>query len=437
LAAKPLCFSKSQQINLLIFYFLYDLSLRDILYIHKLEVMTAINNQLTRYLDFLKSDPDNAELLTRTIDLCIEARELARARELLDRALPLRPDDPRLHFYRAIIAIDAHNFVDAEEVLARLLASGIDNAGVRYNLGLCQLHNHAPQRAFETLQVFTEQMPEHAPQAKLLLARAIHHLGDLDAAQQQIEHYLAIDPDSAEALGYLALLFLDGDADNEMCREAALRALRRDADNSEALIVLGTLALEQFELAEAEKHFERVLERNPHSGRAWMAKGIAALAAQRLSDAEILLTRAVEGLPKHLGTRVALGWSQIAQSKFIEAERTFQTAIVLNRLFGESHAGLAIVWIMQERIVEATERTKLAKRLSPPGSISVQYAETLLAYVAGEPDKARAMVANILNSPITPNSPPLRDALVKLTKNSAAAAAVQQLLATDSSVNDV
>lgn len=378
--------------------------------------MTAANNQLTRYLEFLDSDPNNSELLARTIGLCLDAGLFDTAQDLLERALLLKPEEPKLHFYEAMLWMAAHDFVRADTILARLLAAGIDNPGVRYNLGLCQLHNHQPQLAFETLKVFAEHAPAHVPHAKLILARAMHHLGDLTAAQQQVEQYLAEHTDSSEALGYLALLQLDGDADNEACHAAALTALQYDTDNAEALIVLGTLALEQFEIDAADSYFERVLKRNPNSGRAWMAKGVTALAAQQQDIAEPLLLKAVANMPAHLGTRVALGWSQIAQSKFIEAEQTFQAAIALNRTFGESHSGLAIVWIMQNRIDEATERTKLAKRLSPPGTISVQFAESLLAHIAGDAAKARDLALNIVNSPITPNSAPLRDALVKLTK---------------------
>jgi tetratricopeptide (TPR) repeat protein len=384
-------------------------------------MMTAqsVDNQLYRYREYLNEDPRNIELLTRTIALYLDmprlnATALGEARALLARALTIAQDDPKLNFYAALLHIVANEFAEAAGVLVRLLESGIDNPGVRYNLGLCQLHLHQPAEALETLQVFAEQPAQHIPQAKLLLARALHHRGDLSGALQQVEQYLSVLPESGEAIGYLALLQLDGDGENDECRRLALDALRFDAENSEALIVLGMLELEQFEIETAMPYFERVLARNSNSGRAWLAQGIAALSTQQADLAEELLDKAVATMPAHLGTRVALGWSQIVQQKFTTAESTFQAAIDLNRTFGESHAGLAITWIMQNRIPEATERTKLAKRLSPPGAISVQFAESLLAYVAGDAEKARAMVFDLIDSPITPNARPLREAVLKL-----------------------
>ncbi|HEY6172909.1 MAG TPA: tetratricopeptide repeat protein [Kofleriaceae bacterium] len=54
------------------------------------------SSALARHLGFLAADPENTHLLAQRADLPLEAGRAEEARELIERGLALKPDDP--HF---------------------------------------------------------------------------------------------------------------------------------------------------------------------------------------------------------------------------------------------------------------------------------------------------------------------------------------------------
>lgn len=75
--------------------------------------------------------------------------------------------------------------------LERLLASGRDNALLRFGLGQACLRDELPQQALDHLRAATRQDPEYSAAWKLL-GKALDRLGDADAAEAAWTEGLAV-----------------------------------------------------------------------------------------------------------------------------------------------------------------------------------------------------------------------------------------------------
>lgn len=78
------------------------------------------------------------------------------------------------------------------------------------------------------------------------------------------------------------------------------------------------------------------------------------------------------------------------RGELAEAEQTFRKALALDRNFGESHGGLAVVSALQGKKSEAEEGVQRALRLDPEG-LSARYAEMVLSGVVNDPVKFRKL----------------------------------------------
>jgi len=74
-----------------------------------------------------------------------------------------------------------------------------------------------------------------------------------------------------------------------------------------------------------------------------------------------------------------LAWCQIVKNDFVAAEASFNRSMEIDRNFGETHGGLAVVHVMQNRIDIAEPEIKRALRLNPQ-SFAARFAQSLLAH---------------------------------------------------------
>lgn len=94
------------------------------------------------------------------------------------------------------------------------------------------------------------------------------------------------------------------------------------------------------------------------------------------------------------------GWALLLQEKFDEARQAFEAALALDRNFGESHGGLAVVLAMQGLHAEAEQLVERALRLDRAG-VSAQYARAVLRGEARDPSAIRQLATRLLGSRTT------------------------------------
>jgi Flp pilus assembly protein TadD len=80
------------------------------------------------------------------------------------------------------------------------------------------------------------------------------------------------------------------------------------------------------------------------------------------------------------------------------AQSAFERAMSVDRNFGETHGGLAVVAALQSREEDARQLVRRALRLDPK-SLAARYAEMLLMQRQGRDAEAKAVLDSILSRP--------------------------------------
>lgn len=303
---------------------------------------------------------------------------------------------PGVRFREARCALmrgDAHTAINVLQPL--MDRSGEVPAGVGHDLAYAQFVIGQYDQALQTLAAVHGQASD-AEALALLKARILHRQQKVDAA---LEALARIDVDrcsrAAEVEGLRALLWLDA-GDLAQAGACADKALGVDPDQHEAGIVRGTLALWSQQLDESAVVLERVVALHPESGRAWLGLGQVQMLRGNVPVARVWLERSVRTMPDHIGTWHALAWCQLLEGDLAGAKHSFDKAFALDRTFGETHGGFALVYALRGERKEAEESIKRAMRLDSQGR-SARYAQSILLLDEGRTDEARAIVETILD----------------------------------------
>ncbi|MEN9865090.1 MAG: hypothetical protein RL748_680 [Pseudomonadota bacterium] len=371
--------------------------------------------RLQRLQGYLLQDPDNTHLLLDLIDLCLALGLWQNAQPYLEHARQLAPHDPYFQQRQASVWMAQENWAAANAVLESLyrdmpdLILAHDLAITRFRLG-----QYAAAQA--CLQACLAQ-PSVPLASVILMLRCLHHGGDLKSALALVQPYEVAAETSAEFWSVVSLLQLDADnlPQAERCCRHAL-ALAQDKTVLEALIVSGTLALGHADLTLAQQHFEQALQIKPDEGRIWGGKGLIKLMQQDWIAASADLEQAVIFMPRHIGTRHVLAWCKILAGDLASARAILNAALAMDRNFGETHGGLAVVAAMSGQTAEAQVLVRRSLGLNPQG-MAARFAQTLLARQGNSPaDLARFQqeVAALLASQSSPFGGSLTDLMQKM-----------------------
>jgi Flp pilus assembly protein TadD len=348
---------------------------------------------------YLASDPGNAELACELADRLFSVADFQAAQATLDGLPGAVRNSPAIRFRLSRLDLIFGRYEQAEQHLVGLLEAGQDSSAIGHDLAfalLCQ------RRLEAATAVIDETIHRHGPTPELhvLQARLALMARDYAGAQHALDSALLLQPDDATALGLRALGRLDA-GDSVGAREAAALCLARHPNQHEALLTAGALALWQGEMGPAEQYFSQALARFPNSGRALSGLGQVMLLDGRLDGARATLERAVAAMVDHIGTWHALGWAQLLQGDLPAAERSYRSAYELDRNFAESHGGLAVVALLQERSAEGEAAMKRALKLDPR-CMSGRYARTLWLEAQGEQSQSTVLFAELLGEGALP-----------------------------------
>lgn len=362
--------------------------------------------RLERYSGFLAHDPDNANLANEVSNAHLRLGQFTEARKVLDSALSHHPADPALLSTLASVAMASGAPDEAIEILQGLIQSGHDHPVNRYNLTYALLYARRHTEARDILLPVVDD--PQIPDAPVLLARCLHHLGELDDAIQRLTAFATQHPEHADAQGVLALLHLDA-MHGDQARAAAELAIKANPDDLPAQVTLGTLALETQDDQTSTQYFEHALQRHPQSGRAWSGLALATMLKLDLPKAIEQLQNAVQHMPNHIGTWHALAWCQMQINDLEDARLSFEKSLELDRNFGETHGGLAVVAVLQNRGADAELSIKRATRLDP-GSFAGRFAQILMLNKSN-PGKAQELLKQMLSNPVLSGGESLQNIL--------------------------
>lgn len=347
------------------------------------------HSRLTR---FLTQDPSNLSLRSQAIASAFAVGAWDEAEALLEEGFIQAPDNAELHAHAGYLALRNQQYPDAQSHFEQALANGLALLQIRYNLAFAQFQQGLHQESLNNLKtIAAEDGMTH--DMHLLHARCLHHLGQREAA---IEVLQKLASDKPEAEGLLALLLHELDR-SEDALAAANRALANDPNQLEALLARASTLIEQDQYGAARHDLEFATQQHPHCGRAW--SGLAQLDFRdfNFDRAQLALEKAVVQMPNHIGTWHLLAWLFIMKGDVAQAKTAFQRSYEIDRNFGETHGGLAVIAALEGQPKLADEYIKRAKRLNPNG-FAAQYAAMVLLEKQGKAAEAKALFTRVMET---------------------------------------
>ena len=348
--------------------------------------------RFTRLNQFLSQDPSNLNLRSQVIAAAFAAGAWSEADALLQEGLSQAPDSPELHAHAGYLALRKQQYSDAQSHFETAVTNGLDLPQIRYNLAFAQFQLGLHQEALASLNAVAKQQ-DKSHDMQLLAARCLHHLDQREAA---IDVIRALKSDSSEAEGLLALLLHELDR-SEDALAAAHRALTTNPNQLEALLARSATFIEQEQFAAARQDLEHATQVHPHCGRAW--SGLAQLDFREFNfdHAQAALEKAVQEMPNHIGTWHMLAWLHIMKDEVAQAKMAFQRSYEIDRNFGETHGGLAVIAALEGQQKLAEEHIKKAKRLNPNG-FAAHYASMVLLEKQGKAEEAKALFTRVMET---------------------------------------
>lgn len=251
--------------------------------------------------------------------------------------------------------------------------------------------------ARQLIEVGLQAHPAECADLRVLHARCLQHLRNIDAAIAECTAILATAPDDAEGNGLLALLLHDQGM-NEHAGQYAERALKSDVRQLDAQLTVASIEYLRGEYATARYSYEALLQIHPGCGRAWLGLALIDLLYLNLDAARRHIDLACTHMPEHIGSWHVLAWLALMRNDFAGARAAFERALAIDRNFGETYGGLAIVAVLQDRQANAQANIKRALRLDR-SSMSARYAELLILKSTGRFDAATAGLRDLLAEP--------------------------------------
>jgi tetratricopeptide (TPR) repeat protein len=248
----------------------------------------------------LQSDPKNAEGLegmsSTTERLAMDDRSAGRMDDALKdllRAQKAEPDNFRILYDLGIQEDEMHLYADADIVLDRLSFLEPDEPSMLY-----------------------------------MRARVKLDLGQLEAAQQNMQAYLKERPADASAHFGLGRIYLQG-LQFDKAREEFERSIAIQPQQSEAYYQLGQTDLDQDKYQDAIPLFQKAIERNPQHGGALAGMGIAYFKLKQYTHAETWLSKAIQAAPDYRPGHYYLGLTLARLDKSEASHRELEIAATL------------------------------------------------------------------------------------------------------------
>lgn len=348
----------------------------------------SLQDAIKQYIGYLSYDPNNTLIIRKLVELYLEANTPHKAHEVISHYTA----NEDIHLSIAKSALASYQGNDEEVVALLQQHTGVYEEAVIYLLALAYLRLNQYDNAFNTLQVMpVEQM---GIPTRLLFARALHNLGEVQKAIALLEKYKT----SAECIGYLALLYWDIE-NFDKAHTFADSALAIDPKQLEASIVKGFQLLSVDNLSSAQTTFSQILKLKPKSGRAWLGTGLICMQQNDLNSAISALRKTTQYMPNHPGSWNTLTWCLLINNQLDEAEQAALEGLAIAPAFSESQGMMAIVLCFQNRFDEAKAYYRKALLLNTDSLAGLYAKYLILARLS--PEEAQDVFEQLMNISIT------------------------------------
>lgn len=355
---------------------------------------SAEQNRLARLVTFLGHDPTNLTLLADALRLAIDLGDVVHGQQLIDHMKTQVIEEPNVCALAAHVCLQAGQYAAAGVYGDKAIAGGIEHPAVIFNTA--QGHFYSGDYAATDVLLSRLSHESQSPAPLLMMhARALHQLEETEQAEVLVARALLLEPENTDIRGLFALLQYEND-NYSPALITAHETLAENPDQLDALIACASVHFHQHNISASRNAWLHTVAAHPECGRAW--SGLARLEFNELEfdAAEEHLKTAVQFMPDHIGTWHLLAWIYILRGDSIQARQALDRSFALDRNFGETHGGLAIVDIMDGMTERAQKGIRRALKLKPDG-LSAHYAEALLLRQAGYPEKAAQLIDQVLD----------------------------------------
>lgn len=300
-----------------------------------------------------------------------------------------------------------------------------------FHLGVLYSRKQDWQAAITALQKTVAISPT-MPNTHYQLARCYRQIGDVHKAekamkrfrslkkadtdiQEHLEAVFSTDTDNkVPALVQLAYTYLKYERYAEATREfqRISKYSTSDVDTAQIHAGYGRMALEQGDISEALKHYNRALQLGLKSAETYHYLGIAYMQKRDGKRAMKQFKRALTLNSDYAESHLMLGTLYTTGGKFDAAEKHYKQAISLLPEMAAAHHGLAYLYGKHNRdLGQAIASARKAVELSPS---SAPYHNTLswLCFMHGKFDAAEAAVLKAIE--LAPDNPVYQEGLKEI-----------------------
>lgn len=363
------------------------------------------DSRFARLTDLLAHDPHNPHLLSDTAEAAQAEGHWEAETSLLDRLATVQPLMPAQIHAAGLAALQQRDWTAAEGWFARLIEDGIAPPPVRFNRAWAMT---MAGRGREGLDLLDPETVAELPQAAQLRVQLLHDAGEMDAAMAQARESLAVHGNHRGLNAAMATLATDMD-DLPLARACAMAA----GDHPDALVTLGTIALDDGDSDAAAAQFAAALARNPDAPRALVGSGLARIAAGGDTDlAAAEIDRGATLFATHLGSWIAAGWTHFLRGDHATARDRFDHVVALDDNFAEAHGALGVLDLLAGDTAAARRRIAVATRLDRD-CFAAALGQVLIAQGEGNTDRVQAILATALHAPIDESGRTLAQTMVQ------------------------
>jgi tetratricopeptide (TPR) repeat protein len=356
--------------------------------------------RLRQLQGYLAQDPANGHLLAEVCDAALAAGEHDVALRTIETAESHQLEPASWLHRRAHVAMARCEWAEALALLTLLRQQSGNHPALVHDVALVHLVSGDFQACRETVE---PRLGDPTIEGEMLAGlqtlwlRCMHQLGLLKDAWAWMEQQRSAGRLQRQAMGVASLMGVDLERFPE-ASALADEALRDAQPAPEALVAGAYVALARRQPEHAAGLLRRSLAANPRDGRTWSVLGLASLQAGDVKAARRHLEQAVQTLSGHIGTWHALGWACLLLQDLPAVRAAFTRALALDRNFGESHAAMALVLLLEGNGDESEHHLRVAERLDSR-SVTAGYVRALASGAVGDAASIHALARRLLDRP--------------------------------------
>ncbi len=210
------------------------------------------------YANSARNQVPSVQPLLDLARVAYKQRDLEGALSYVGQARDLDPDNPKIHLFFGVVAMQLNVPIDAKSSLLKAIELEPENAYTHYAMGLVALQGHDPSEAVPYFQKYALKNPKD-PRGRFAVGAAYFYAGEYDEAKREMQAVTGSPEASGGAHYYLGRI-AKIDQDLETASGHLQKAVRLLPDFADAHAELGLVYTRQNDYGSASRELQRALD---------------------------------------------------------------------------------------------------------------------------------------------------------------------------------